>query len=195
MSRHLTSQSELQVRSLDWSGIMYTTLPSNTSGRLHFYSCNIGVSWWWILQSLSSVLRWSPEGSHHMEVSDDLLEVGCDFVVLHLLRLQTVARTLYPHLGPLHLKQVHPAQVPQAPEQHLDTHARSQTHTRLNAHTCMNIHIFTHAHTCMNIVTHTLCNHAIRHTHNTPSQSQSHLVTLTSILKVLRTGRTPSGMT
>ncbi|TNN40618.1 hypothetical protein EYF80_049208 [Liparis tanakae] len=37
-------------------------------------------------------------------------------------RLQLLPSTLHPHKGALHLKQLHPLQLPQTPEQHLNKH-------------------------------------------------------------------------
>lgn len=66
----------------------------------------------------------TPLPTHHVHVFDQLSEVGVLFVGHDHLRLHLLASTFNDHLGLIHLKQVHPLQVPQAPEQDLKHNTR-----------------------------------------------------------------------
>lgn len=56
---------------------------------------------------------------YHFEPLDKSAEVGVLFVVGDEGRLNALPCTLNVHTRPIHLGQVHPLQVPQAPEQNL----------------------------------------------------------------------------
>lgn len=57
--------------------------------------------------------------TYHIHVFDHLGETGVLLVGHNYLRLHLLASTFNDHLGLIHLKQVDPLQVPQAPEQDL----------------------------------------------------------------------------
>ena len=64
----------------------------------------------------------------HVNIADQLFEVGVSLVALDLFRLQLSSCTLHLHQGALHFKQLHPLQLPQTPEQHLNAHTHTQMH-------------------------------------------------------------------
>lgn len=105
----------------------------------------------------------------HVDVADYFFEVGVSLVALNLFRLQLLSCTLHLYLGALHLKQLHPFQIPQTPEQHLHTHTQKYV-TSYKSDVSVSVDY--------------VCD----------MSADSESVFKTSILKVLRTGRTPSGM-
>lgn len=57
--------------------------------------------------------------THHFKPLDEGVEVGVLLIIMDQGRLHPLPCTLDVHSRPVHLGQVHPLQVPQAPEQHL----------------------------------------------------------------------------
>lgn len=59
--------------------------------------------------------------TYNFNTADHFFEVGVKSEVFDLFGLQLSPCTLHPHKGARHLKQLHPLQLSQTPEQHLNT--------------------------------------------------------------------------